>query len=190
MDIRQQNYYRSGSLPFIFINEEFIQYPLNDNYMVSNYGRVYCKRGYMVTSFINRSGYEYCKIDCKNRAVHRLVAQTFNPILDDQKYDINHKDGNKLNNCSENLEWCTRSENIIHAFNNNLSKYGENHPNSIYSNEYIENICKMLEAGKNAKQISDELHISCDSAFRKLISKIIHRRLWKRISQKYNIDFK
>lgn len=190
MDIRKEKYYRSGSSPVIFIDEEFIIYPLNNNYMISNYGRVYCKRGYMVTSFINRSGYEYCKIDCKNHAIHRLVAQTFNPINDDWKYDVNHKDGNKTNNRSNNLEWCTRSENIIHAVNNGLSRYGENHPNSTHNNQYIKNICKMLEMGKNAHQISDELHINCDNNFRKMISKIIHRHLWKRISQNYNIDFK
>lgn len=46
--------------------------------------------------------------------VHRLVAKEFlgKP---DGRYDINHKDGNKKNNRIENLEWCTRQENIIHA---------------------------------------------------------------------------
>lgn len=48
--------------------------------------------------------------------VHRLVAKTFIPQIDTTKDDINHKDGNKANNCVDNLEWCNRSENHIHAY--------------------------------------------------------------------------
>lgn len=48
--------------------------------------------------------------------VHRLVAMAFvdNPL---QLAYVNHKDGNKQNNCLDNLEWCSSSENLIHAYN-------------------------------------------------------------------------
>ena len=156
-------------------------------YMISNYGRVYCKRGYMVSSFINRNGYIECKLDEHNELVHRLVAITFIPNIKFMELDVNHKDGIKYNNHVSNLEWVNRSENIIHAFNNNLSKKGEEHPNSIYSNADIEFICRLLERGYKAREISECLNIPCTSSFRKFISKIVHKKVWKHISCKYNI---
>lgn len=48
------------------------------------------------------------------RTIHRLVAIAFIPNPDG-KETVNHKDGDRANNNMENLEWCSQSENIIHA---------------------------------------------------------------------------
>lgn len=53
--------------------------------------------------------------------IHRLVAITFIPNTFN-KYYVNHKDGNKHNNCVENLEWVTNLENIQHANKTGLYK--------------------------------------------------------------------
>lgn len=53
--------------------------------------------------------------------VHRLVADAFLSNTY-QLPTINHKDGNKLNNCVENLEWCSYAQNNIHALANGLRR--------------------------------------------------------------------
>lgn len=56
----------------------------------------------------------------KTFLVHRLVAETFIDNVDN-KPTVNHKDGNKKNNCVTNLEWATNHEQEVHAFANGLN---------------------------------------------------------------------
>lgn len=69
----------------------------------------------MMKSNVNYKGYEYfmLRINGKNKykSVHHLVAEAFIPNPNGYT-EINHKDENKLNNCVENLEWCSREYNM------------------------------------------------------------------------------
>ena len=55
-----------------------------------------------------------------NYYVHRLVAEYFLSNPDKQRNFVNHLDGDKLNNNVSNLEWCTRQENVQHAYETGL----------------------------------------------------------------------
>lgn len=106
--------------------EEWKIYPLNDNYMVSNLGRIKSVRfNKILTPKINWDGYHRIQIwknnKCNMVSWHRVVAQTWvdNP---DNKPIINHIDGVKDNNHPSNLEWVTQQENIQHAWETGLAK--------------------------------------------------------------------
>jgi hypothetical protein len=62
-------------------------------------------------------GYMAVGLNSDFHHVHRLIAKYFCENSEEKKI-VNHKDGNKLNNNSKNLEWCTTQENIVHAVQN------------------------------------------------------------------------
>jgi hypothetical protein len=72
---------------------------------------------------INNKGYEYVQLfkNCKivKRYIHRMVAESFLSNEFDKK-EVNHKDGNPLNNHVDNLEWVTKNENMKHALDSGL----------------------------------------------------------------------
>ncbi len=80
-------------------------------------------------------------------SLHRVVAEAFIPNPHN-KPDINHIDNNPLNNCVENLEWCTHSENMLHAQKQgrlfaNQSKAGKT-AGKIASAKVVDNAVAML----------------------------------------------
>ena len=104
-------------------------------YQVSNLGRVRSldytykqshgyrtREGMILKSSLKENGYARVSLGRNNqKLIHRLVAETFIPNPENKR-TVNHKDGNKQNNCVDNLEWATHQENNIHALDNELIK--------------------------------------------------------------------
>lgn len=93
-------------------------------YLINNMGVIKNKkRDKILKPYISSGGYEYIKILKQHRhyhiRIHRLVAQTFIPNPNNLP-QVNHIDGNKLNNNVENLEWVSCSQNVVHGFKNGL----------------------------------------------------------------------
>ena len=91
--------------------------------------------------------------------VHKVVALTFVSEKPGKEYQVNHKDGDKMNNHYFNLEWVTPKENTMHAINNNLSPYGDRVVGSKYSNETVFKALCYNEMGISTEAISRFLDI-------------------------------
>lgn len=148
------------------------------NYYISKYGILICyktlKNNKNKINFMkyekSKSGYYRVGLT-KNKIqikflVHRIVAETY--IINNDNYKcVNHKDGNKLNNNIENLEWCSYSKNMIHSVNilkNNhshlLGKTGYEHNCSKEVNQIDLNSNKIINTFGGIREAGRMLNIS------------------------------
>ena len=174
-------------------------------YQVSNFGNVrsldrlvnksnktsYIRKGKLCKQSKSNLGYMtvgFTVSDVKtNKYVHRLVAEAF--ILNtENKPQVNHIDCNKKNNHVSNLEWCTNSENHIHATKNGLNKLhlhrvaysGEENGRSLLTKEQVLEIKqKYIPYKYSAKKLSKEYNVS-----ESCITHILNNTSWKEISTK------
>jgi len=111
-------------------------------------------------SLNKKRGYYYISLQGggkrKNFQLHRLVADYF---IENKfnKPQVNHIDGNKSNNNASNLEWCTRSENHLHAFRIGLREKPKG--NRKYPDSIIKRIKRLRSKGLLYREISSELSI-------------------------------
>lgn len=108
--------------------------------------------------------------------LHRLVMIAFSPIENMDEFEVNHKDGNKLNNKLDNLEWCTSSENQLHAFKTGLQKARKGSKSNFakLNKKDIQNIFELRKQGLTQQEIAEK--VGCT---RSNISHILNNKTWQ-----------
>ena len=109
------------------------------------------------------------------RPIHRLVCEAFHGPSPADRMDVNHKDGNKLNNKAENLEWATRRQNKQHAANAGLSPVGEDSIRAKLRASQVRHIRRMIGT------VSQEKIGGLFGVSQTCISKIARGLNWKQL---------
>ena len=171
--------YKAPWTGFSYVDNRWLAYLGFKHYWVTCDGRVFSElTGDYVVGNMSFDGYLRVLIKRDSGGfvtigVHRLVAMMFIPNPEN-KPEVNHIDGNKLNNHVSNLEWCNGWENVEHALKTGLRK-------SVLSDEVIHEICRRLERGDMVKTICQELGVEKHNVLG------IKSGCHARISRNYNI---
>lgn len=149
-------------------------------YLISENGEVFntIRNKYLKPNKTKR-GYFRISLGRKLRIfVHRMVAETYIPNPNNYPY-INHIDGNGLNNHVSNLEWCTQTRNVQHAYDIGLreSIKGKDHFRAKLKEEDIPVIRDLYNnQGYNYTQIARMYGLTNGP-----IWQIINNKIWKHV---------
>lgn len=154
--------------------------PHCEKYEVSSAGQVRVRKTGRVLKPDSCSGYPRVNLvtgrtSRKRYFIHKLVAEQFIPNPDG-KIQVNHINGKKGDCRVENLEWCTPSENMKHAYHTGLKKRpkGSRHPNAKLDERKVREIRRRHAAGERQVNLAREFGVCYDS-----IWLIVHNRTWK-----------
>lgn len=156
-------------------SEIWKEWNINPLYHISNQGRVKRKeyiasngstyRERVLVGSKHLDGYVYVSLlmsdgTRKQKTKHRLAASTFIDNKDNYK-EVNHKDGNKMNNHISNLEWVSSSQNQIHAIKEKLQpKAITTYKGKLTKKQRDDVIEKFNSSNISRKQLAEEYSVS------------------------------
>ena len=150
---------------------------MNTDYIIYKNGSIWSNVSSRFLKGTNKDGYRMVNLKGDLHYVHRLVATKFilNPL---NKKEVNHIDGDKLNNYVSNLEWNTHAENMKHGYKTNLiNNSGERAGASKLTEQEVLEIRNKYKIGN----ISQPALAKQYNTTRGNISKIILRTTWREI---------
>lgn len=155
-------------------------------YVINSLGNIInLKTGKKLNPYISRSGYFRIRLQVglkahKNYTIHRIIASLFidNPL---NKPQVNHIDGNRLNNNIDNLEWVTGSENMLHSTRILSKRIGSQIEWSKLSELDVQNICMDSLKEYSLKKLANKYNVSKSN-----ISSILNGKTWISITKNYN----
>lgn len=127
------------------------------------------RRGKVLRQRVSNTGYLQTMLSkdgkSKNRLVHRIVAESFLPETK-VKMEVNHKDGDRLNNNSLNLEWVTRRENALHSTRVLKKNKGSQSGTSKLTEHDVLEIVSEYENGRTLTDIAAKFDVTIHCVYR------------------------
>jgi hypothetical protein len=142
-----------------------------DRYIIRRDGRIYSKisQRFLTCNSLAGAGYKIFSLQDNARRkrtvyLHRLLAEKFLPNPNGYK-EVNHKNGDKLDNRIENLEWCSHKMNMQHAWKNDLisAQTGAQASKAKLDLKQIREIIKLIDGGYSNGDISKQFQIARSS---------------------------
>ena len=150
-----------------------------DRYVITDAGRFFIATGKGWREGkpgVKPGGYLFVGISgdgkIKYRMIHRLVAESFIPNPHDLP-EVNHIDGNKLNNSASNLEWVTRKQNARHAVRHGLMCRGE----SVHGSKLTEQEVRIIRESSETCRMAGERFGVCAQT----VNNIRRGKVWRHV---------
>lgn len=148
------------------------------NYACSSFGRfkkIGGKKPYTILKpVLHKQGYctvaLYSNGQRKSFLAHRVILGEFTGYRD---LDVNHKNGDKLDNRLVNLEWCTRQQNLDHAKKLGLTNKGNKHYKSYLCVNTVKAMRNMYDSGANSGKVAKFFNVNTSTTYG-----IVTRRRW------------